>query len=158
MSDPWAPPPNEPPPDSGSSPPPAYPPPAYGGRPPPQAPHAGGEYSGQLYREPYGQGGYQQPAPAGYGAPFAQRETDQTAVIALVCSVLAWIVCPIVLAIVALVLAGNADKSIAASGGAKTGEGLAKAARIISWINIAFYGLGVALVLVLIFAAALAAA
>jgi hypothetical protein len=76
-------------------------------------------------------------APAAYG-PRA-GETDQNAIIALVLSVLSWMLCPIVLAIVALVMAGNAQRDIEASHGAKTGLGMVKAARIVSWINIGVY-------------------
>lgn len=92
-------------------------------------------YAGQLYGQPaFGQPGY---LPAGYG----QRtpETDQNAIVALVLAVMSWMVCPVILAVVALVMAGNAQREIDASQGAKSGDGLVKAARIVSWINIAFY-------------------
>ena len=55
-----------------------------------------------------------------------------------------WFVCPIVLAIVALVLAKSADDTIAASGGALGGGGLVTAARVIAWIHLALVGLAVA--------------
>lgn len=60
---------------------------------------------------------------------------------ALVFAILAWFVCPIVFAIVALVLASQADNEIKASGGALTGESQVTAARIVAWINIALLGL-----------------
>lgn len=119
-----------------------------------------GQGYGQGYGQQYGQGGYPAqgyPQP-GYGAGqyggYPQpRETDQSAIWALVLSIVAWVFCPIIPAVIALVLAGNADRSIAESQGAKEGAGLVKAARIISWINIGFYGL-VALFFIVVFAAA----
>ena len=50
-------------------------------------------------------------------------------------------VCPVVPAIIALVLAGNAQRNIDASGGALDGEGLVKAARVISWVHLALAAL-----------------
>ena len=55
-----------------------------------------------------------------------------------------WFLCPIVLAIVALVLAKSADDTIAAAGGALGGGGLVTAARVIAWIHLALVGLAVA--------------
>jgi len=77
------------------------------------------------------------PYPSGppqYGAP---APTDGSATGALVCSILSFVVCPIVLSVIGLVLASNAKKRIRASGGAIGGEGIANAATIISIINIA---------------------
>ena len=75
--------------------------------------------------------------------------------VALVLAIASFVVCPVVPAIVALVLANNADAAIQASGGRKTGEGLTKAARIISWINIGlFVGGLVIVVLIAVLAAA----
>ncbi len=156
MSDPWGPPESQrnPDPAQGSTPPP-------GGHPS----WGSGEYEGQLYRQPgygapaqpsygpspYGHFGGGQPA---YGPPAVQ--TEQNAIIALVFAVLSWVVCPVVLAIVGVVLAGSADRNIAASGGRKTGTDLAKAARIISWLNIGLFGaiVGVTVVVLVIAAAA----
>ena len=67
-------------------------------------------------------------------------ETSSNAVIALILAIVSWAVCPIIPAIVALVLASSASKEIAASGGRKTGEGLVTAAKIVSWINIGVWG------------------
>ena len=74
--------------------------------------------------------------------PFYQRppQTAGKATAALVFAILAWFVCPVIPAIVALVLASQADGEIRASGGALTGESLLTAARIIAWINIALLG------------------
>ena len=66
---------------------------------------------------------------------------DGTAVAALVLAILAWVVCPVVLAIVAVVLAGNAQRTIEASAGALGGRGLVTAARVVAWANIVLYGL-----------------
>ena len=73
---------------------------------------------------------------AGYGA----RPTDSTATAALVCSILSWVVCPVILAIVGLVLASQARRKIADSGGALEGETQIKAAKWIAWINIGLFG------------------
>jgi hypothetical protein len=112
------------------------PPPDYGAPPPPPAYGYG--------QQPYGYGGY-----------AAAPETESQAVVALVLSIASFVVCPIIPAVVALVLANNADTAIQASGGRKTGEGLTKAARIISWVNIGLYVVGlVILILVAVLAAA----
>jgi cytochrome c biogenesis protein CcdA len=71
--------------------------------------------------------------PAAYGAP----QTSTSAIAALVLAVLSWIVMPLIPAVVAMILARNAREEIAASGGRVTGEGLASAARIVAWANIA---------------------
>jgi len=76
------------------------------------------------------------PAPA-YYPPSSPTSTN--AVIAFVLSILSWAVCPIIPAIVALVLAASAQKEIAAGQGRVQGGGLVTAAKIISWINIGFW-------------------
>lgn len=68
--------------------------------------------------------------------------------IALVLAIVSWIICPIVLAIVALILASKADKEIQASNGWSTGSGMVTAAKIISWINIILYVLVIIVVIV----------
>lgn len=90
------------------------------------------------HQQPYGQPyGYGQP---GYGYGYGQPpETDGTAIAVLILSIGSWIICPIVPAIIALVLAPSAKRNIAESGGMKTGEGMVKAGVIVSWINIAFW-------------------
>ncbi len=74
---------------------------------------------------------------------------------AFVVSILSWIACPVVLAVVALVLAA-ADRRASSDprqGRGTAGAGLVTAARIIAWVNIAFYaGLLVLLVFILILA------
>ena len=63
------------------------------------------------------------------------------AITALVLSICSWFVLPVVLAIVALVVASSASKAIAASNGARTGDGMVKAAKIIAWLNLLLFGL-----------------
>jgi hypothetical protein len=59
--------------------------------------------------------------------------------VGLVLAITSWLVCPIVLAIVALVLAKKSGEEIAASQGRVGGEGLNTATKILSWINIGLY-------------------
>jgi hypothetical protein len=68
-------------------------------------------------------------------------QTDGKAIGALVSAISAWIFCPIVAAIVALVLAGQSSRDIESSGGRLTGAGLNTAARIVAWLNIGLGGL-----------------
>ena len=76
-------------------------------------------------------------APTGPGVPaVAGPVTSTNAVIGLVLAIVSWVVCPIIAAIVALVLARSSSKEIAASGGSVGGAGLNTATRIIAWINI----------------------
>ncbi|MGH2706318.1 MAG: DUF4190 domain-containing protein [Actinomycetota bacterium] len=101
------------------------PPPPPGQQPPPGGPAM------QPYSAPQ-----QYPPPQQYGGGGGQ--TDGTAIASLVLAIGSFVVFPIILAIIALVLASSAKKKIAASGGTLGGEGLAKAATIVSWINLAF--------------------
>lgn len=78
------------------------------------------------------------PVPTAGAAP----ETSTKAIVGLVLSILAWVLCPIIAAIVALFIAHSSDKEIKASGGSIGGAGLNTATRIISWINIVAYTLG----------------
>jgi hypothetical protein len=73
--------------------------------------------------------------------PAIQVRTDGSAVTALVLAILSWVLCPIILAIIALVFASTAQKNIDASGGTLGGDGLAKAARIVAILNIVLVGL-----------------
>ena len=104
--------------------------------PPPAVPPAVAAYQGQP--------GWQQPAPAPSAAPvgYAQQpypQTSNNAVVALILGIVSWLVCPIIVAIIALVYASKADKEIKASNGWLTGHGMVLAAKILSWINIGFY-------------------
>ena len=75
-----------------------------------------------------------QPGPAyGYGgAP----KTETTAIAAVVVAVVGLVLMPIILGVVALVLANVANKKIQESNGALTGQGLVTAARIVGIIDI----------------------
>lgn len=91
------------------------------------------------------------PTPPPYG-PVPQ--TSNSAIISLVLAIVAWVICPIIPAIIALVFANKADREIAASNGWVTGGGLVTAAKIVAWINIGLYAAIIAVgVLVLILAA-----
>lgn len=103
-------------------------PPGYGPPPPgsPAAAYAGG------YGPPQGQGR------PGWGPPVgAAPETSSKAIVALVLSICSFVVFPFVPAVVALVLARTARLEIAQSRGQLAGDGLTRAAVIVSWINIA---------------------
>ena len=90
------------------------------------------------------------PTPPPYG-PVPQ--TSNSAIISLVLAIVAWVICPIIPAIIALVFANKADREIAASNGWVTGGGLVTAAKIVAWINIGLYAAIIAVgVLVLILA------
>lgn len=72
----------------------------------------------------------------GYGAPQPMPQTSSDAIVALVLSIVAWVVCPVIPAVIALIFASRAGKEIAASNGWVTGDGLVLASKIIAWINI----------------------
>lgn len=74
------------------------------------------------------------PAP-GY-APYAPPRTDGTAIAALILSIVSWVACPVIAAVVALALAHASGNKIDASGGRLTGAGFVRAAQIIAWIHI----------------------
>ncbi|HEX2737829.1 MAG TPA: DUF4190 domain-containing protein [Acidimicrobiia bacterium] len=107
--------------------------------PPPPPPPPPGQYGTP---QP---GQYGTPQPYGYGAP----QTEGLAVGALVLSIVSWVICPLIPAIVALVLASQAKAKIEASGGRLTGLGLCTAARIIAWIHIGLVALFI-LIIVLV--------
>jgi len=69
---------------------------------------------------------------------------------ALACAVGSWFLLPVVLAVVALVLAGAADRSIAESGGWRTGAGLVTAARVVAWVHLVTVVLAVVFVVALL--------
>lgn len=128
---PWPPPPAPPSPPTGS-PAPAQPTPA----PPvwpyqpvsPQPPYAGPPTPPAV--------GYAQPGQASY--PAAPR-TSTSAIVALVLAIGSWVVCPILPAIAGVILGYSARREIRRSAGWVTGDGLAQAAVIVSWINIGLY-------------------
>ena len=68
----------------------------------------------------------------------------------LVLAICAWVLCPVILAIVALVMANTSDRAIRESGGRLTGHGFNRATRWISWINIVFAIVGTILLILLV--------
>lgn len=80
---------------------------------------------------------------------YSQPVTSSNAIVALVLSIVSWLVLPLVLAIVALVFARKAEREIAGSqlnGGQLNGsqrriggENMVTAAKILAWINIGFF-------------------
>jgi hypothetical protein len=123
-------------PQTPPSPPPAAPPYAPSG----SYPGASG-YTGQA-----GQPGYGYPAPYPYsGTPVAAAPTDDKAVWALVAAIVGFVLCPVVLHIVGWVLANQSLATIRASGGTIGGEGIAKAARIVSIVGLVVSGVAVLL-------------
>lgn len=113
--------------DGWASPPP--PAPGY-----PYAPPPAGSYAGPPPNYP--PAGY---PPQGYQAVgyAAAPQTDSKAVIGLVLAISSWIVCPFITAIIALVLAGQSNRAIAASGGRLEGRSMNTATKVLAWLNIA---------------------
>jgi hypothetical protein len=82
---------------------------------------------------------------------YTPPRTEGTAIAALILAIASWAICPIIAAIVALVLAHVAGNKIDASGGRLTGTGVVRAAQIVAWIHIGLVTLvmvGVAIALV----------
>jgi len=100
------------------------------------------------YPPPSYPGGPSQPPYPPYG--YVPQKSNGKATAALVCSILNFVLCPVVLAIVGLVLANQASREIRASGGTQSGEGIANAARIISIIGIALGGVGLVAVVAIL--------
>lgn len=105
---------------------------------PSQQQGAGQAWGGQPNYAAYQGYGYQYP----YGYP---PKTDDKAVWALVSSIAGWVLCPVVLHIVGWVLANQSLRQIRASGGALQGEGMAQAARIVSIVGLALFGIAILL-------------
>jgi hypothetical protein len=139
------PPPGERPPEPAGGTPPPPPPPGYGGQPAGYGDQPG--YTQPYGQPPYGQGQYGQP---GYGAPYGSQgygygypagpQTESSATAALVIAIVGFFICPPVGAVVALILAGSAEKRIEASGGRLTGLDQARAARIIAIVELVLTG------------------
>jgi len=127
----YPPPPPQEPDDSGSIPPPPPPPPAppYGSAPPP-------------YGAP--QPGYGAPPP-GYGYPgggMAVPSSNQKALWSMILGIVSLFCCGVITGIVAIVLAQQAKKEIAASGGMQTGAGQAQAGFVLGIIGVALTVVG----------------
>ena len=145
MTQPPEPPPAEgPPPGYGGSygggygpPPPGYgqPPPGYGQQPPGYGPPPPGY--------PYPGYGYA-PTPPSDGKPLG----------ALICAIASFVACPVVPAIIALVLANQAEQEIRAAGRPRGDNGLITAARWIAWIHLALAAAAILFFLVALVVAA----
>ena len=70
--------------------------------------------------------------------------TEGTAVAALVCAILSWVLLPIVLAVVALVLARSAENAIDARPAELSGRGLVAGARWVAWVHLVLVAMVVA--------------
>jgi predicted metal-binding membrane protein len=64
-------------------------------------------------------------------------------VAALVCGIAAFVICPVLPAVAAVILASSAKRKIRDSGGRLDGEGMATAGQVLGWINIGLAALGV---------------
>ena len=67
----------------------------------------------------------------------ANQKTSGLAIAALVVSLLSFVVCPVIFAVVALGLAHAAFNQIDGSDGRVGGRGMAVAGNIVAWVNIA---------------------
>jgi hypothetical protein len=84
------------------------------------------------------------PPPPNYGQwgpPPQQNSGNATA--ALVLGICGMFLCPIVCSILAIVFAGKAYQEIDYSGGRLGGRGMAQAGKILGWIGLALWGLGI---------------
>lgn len=79
------------------------------------------------------------PASSGQVPSYYQSITSANAIVALVLSIVSWLVLPLVLAIVALVFARKAEREMAGSQGRVGGWSMVTAAKILAWINIGFF-------------------
>lgn len=118
MTDPDAPPPEQPP---WAPPPTPTPPPSYGAPTPPPPPP--GTYPAGPYGAPHPGG---QPPYGAYGYPQPRR-TPGTAVWALVLGIASIVCCGLFTGIPAIIVGRSAMKEIDRSGGTKDGRGLAQA-------------------------------
>lgn len=105
----------------------SYPPPPPGDNQPPP----GGGY----LPPPPGGGSYPPPPPGGGG--YAQPQSNKKALWSMILGILGLVCCGVFAGVPALILGNMAKKEIAASGGAQTGGGMAKAGFILGIISIA---------------------
>jgi len=71
--------------------------------------------------------------------PGGTPPAEGTAIAALILAIASFVVCPIVPAIVALVLVTVARRNIAAAGGGLGGENLCQIATVVAWVNIGLF-------------------
>jgi hypothetical protein len=160
---PYEPPPNDPlrkrDPNSEGNPPPADPgfgPDNYGYQQPNygQQNYGQPDYSQQNYGQPsYGQGQVPGYNPGGY--PYTPvAETNTNAIISLVLAIGAFAICGLA-AIPAIMLGNKAIREIDSSGGTQSGRGMAEAGRIVGWVAVALWAIGIVLfILIFVVAAA----
>jgi Domain of unknown function (DUF4190) len=86
------------------------------------------------------------PPPPGAGG-YAAPQTNQKALWSMILGILSIVCCGLFAGIPAIILGGKAKNEIGASGGAQTGDGMAKAGVILGWISIAFSVLSLIFVL-----------
>lgn len=87
----------------------------------------------------------QGPAAPGTASGGAQGRTEGNAIASLILGIAAFVVCPLIPAILAVVF-GNKAKQNIANDPSLEGEGLAKAGVILGWINIGLSALVVVLI------------
>lgn len=92
------------------------------------------------------------PPPPSYGAPQpgSVGPNHPQTVLALVLAIVSWFVCGLFLSIPAYIIAKKAERETLASNGAYSGEGMAKAAKIIALINIIVSIIAIVVVVILI--------
>ena len=76
------------------------------------------------------------PPGVGQGGYYAQAKTNQKALWSMILGILGLVCCGLFAGVPALILGNIAKKEIAASGGAQTGDGMAKAGVILGIIAI----------------------
>lgn len=76
---------------------------------------------------------------------MANAGTSGKAVGSLVCGILSFFICGVILGVVAIVLGKNAKEEIAASGGSIGGQGLATAGQILGAIAMVLWAIGIVL-------------
>ncbi len=57
--------------------------------------------------------------------------------VGLILAISGWLVCPFFASVIALVIAGQSNRAIAASGGQLEGRSLNTATKVVAWVNIA---------------------
>ncbi|MFA9477886.1 DUF4190 domain-containing protein [Phycisphaerales bacterium AB-hyl4] len=87
--------------------------------------------------------------------PPVAAETSGKAVAALVCSIVGFFTCPIILHVLGIILGNMALGEIRLSHGRLTGEGVARAGVIIGWIGLALVLLTFCLMMTAAFASVL---
>ena len=131
---------------AGTPPPPQTPPEAGFAAPPPQPGRGPGlppPPPGQP-RQPYGPQG----PPAPYFRPSVP--TDGMAIAALTLAVVSFLFCPVIAAVLALIFGYMSLRNIKDSGGSLTGEPMARAGIIISWVNLGLCALTGVFILIVV--------